>query len=483
MRPSGSPKTTLSASSSYANLAAAGGGGGSGGSGGGESGGGGGFPAASSRKRRFMWTAALHERFIAAVFDIGLRTCTPLSVFDAMGEGAEDGGDGGVRGADLAPEHVKSHLQKYRNNHRLGRTAFLRGFAEAQTAARVRATAGGGPPRPWQYCTYPAVPPSGAGAGEGAAAGGGARRESVASAASGGSGGGGEEGGRAGAKRKRGGAGAEEGGGGGGGPPSGSASPAPVAAAGAGAMPAGETAVAAALPPPPSCARCERWAMLMELGVGLPTSEAEASAAREARDTFVRDTLRGAGGGRGESGGSAARARASSGSGRAMRRGSRDFSRGERGGDGAAASAAAGAVATADGYEAASIKPDEGFSAMDSGVLAAATRAQAPIAPVGAMAGGDDHHDADMGGLPSYIHGLVDSPVITGMPRLPAAAAGVGGGVGATGGGGGAHHEQGWIARHPHAHPHHNSLPPSPDIMGQHGAPPAGEAPGGFSLY
>ena len=133
MRPSGSPKTTLSASSSYANLAAAGGGG--------ESGGGGGFPAASSRKRRFMWTAALHERFIAAVFDIGLRTCTPLSVFDAMGEGAEDGGDGGVRGADLAPEHVKSHLQKYRNNHRLGRTAFLRGFAEAQTAARLTRTA------------------------------------------------------------------------------------------------------------------------------------------------------------------------------------------------------------------------------------------------------------------------------------------------------------------------------------------------------
>jgi hypothetical protein len=206
--------------------------------------GGGGSGGARVARKRFLWTEALHARFVAAIFDIGTRLCSPSSLFDAMREGAggaAEGGDeggGGGRGGGrrheeevicgLTSDHVKSHLQKFRKNAVAGRAQFLCDFARSQQLAEARAAAtleSSGVAVPWQYSTYPllaaAVAQCGRGGGSGCV----------------GSGGGGSSGGGGGG----GGAAAAEGG-----------AAAPVHAEREG------------------CGRCARWAALLDLGVGVP---------------------------------------------------------------------------------------------------------------------------------------------------------------------------------------------------------------------
>jgi SHAQKYF class myb-like DNA-binding protein len=61
---------------------------------------------AMMRKRRLVWTPQLHERFVKAVNEIGVDQAMPKILVSLMN----------VEG--LTPEHVKSHLQKYRRNLR-----------------------------------------------------------------------------------------------------------------------------------------------------------------------------------------------------------------------------------------------------------------------------------------------------------------------------------------------------------------------------
>ncbi|KAK4533830.1 hypothetical protein CCYA_CCYA19G4712 [Cyanidiococcus yangmingshanensis] len=61
---------------------------------------------AMMRKRRLVWTPQLHERFVKAVNEIGVEQAMPKILVNLMN----------VEG--LTPEHVKSHLQKYRRNLR-----------------------------------------------------------------------------------------------------------------------------------------------------------------------------------------------------------------------------------------------------------------------------------------------------------------------------------------------------------------------------
>ncbi len=63
-------------------------------------------PAGSSkeRRKRLVWTPELHERFVQAIRAVGLHQAVPKTLVQIMN----------VEG--LTTEHVKSHLQKYRNS-------------------------------------------------------------------------------------------------------------------------------------------------------------------------------------------------------------------------------------------------------------------------------------------------------------------------------------------------------------------------------
>eukprot|EP01138_Halocafeteria_seosinensis_P000764 gb/GECG01000784.1/.p1 GENE.gb/GECG01000784.1/~~gb/GECG01000784.1/.p1 ORF type:complete len:579 (+),score=81.14 gb/GECG01000784.1/:1-1737(+) len=122
------------------------------------------------KKKRFVWTDNLHKRFVAAIFDHGLRTVTPKILFDLMKKSEDDPllekhltqetdtASSRAIPAELTSDHIKSHLQKYRGNSLKSRKEFLHDFerasAEAQTIAEYEAYKGTKvfPPN---YSTYP----------------------------------------------------------------------------------------------------------------------------------------------------------------------------------------------------------------------------------------------------------------------------------------------------------------------------------------
>jgi len=62
--------------------------------------------SAKDRRKRLVWTPELHERFVAAIGAVGIHQAVPKTLVQIMN----------VEG--LTTEHVKSHLQKYRNQLR-----------------------------------------------------------------------------------------------------------------------------------------------------------------------------------------------------------------------------------------------------------------------------------------------------------------------------------------------------------------------------
>lgn len=83
---------------------------------------GGSSPAGSSaskesQRRRFAWSEPLHQDFVAAVFDIGLKCASPKLLLEMMP--VVDG---------LTSEHIKSHLQKYRLHRQRSREEFLKSY-------------------------------------------------------------------------------------------------------------------------------------------------------------------------------------------------------------------------------------------------------------------------------------------------------------------------------------------------------------------
>ena len=119
---------------------------------GGGSGGGGGAGSSKDTKdasrRRFVWSVPLHQDFVAAVFDVGLKCASPKLLLEMMP--VVDG---------LTSEHIKSHLQKYRLHRQRSREEFLKSYnyltdldggkglgggSAAATVAKAAAAAAGG---------------------------------------------------------------------------------------------------------------------------------------------------------------------------------------------------------------------------------------------------------------------------------------------------------------------------------------------------
>ncbi|CAN0146055.1 unnamed protein product [Ectocarpus sp. 6 AP-2014] len=116
--------------------------------GGGGSGGGGKDSKHAASRRRFVWSVPLHQDFVAAVFDVGLKCASPKLLLEMMP--VVDG---------LTSEHIKSHLQKYRLHRQRSREEFLKSYnyltdldggkslgggSAAATVAKAAAAAAGG---------------------------------------------------------------------------------------------------------------------------------------------------------------------------------------------------------------------------------------------------------------------------------------------------------------------------------------------------
>lgn len=105
-------------------------------------------------RKRFLWTDALHRRFVSAIFDHGLKSATPRILFELM-QNEENGGEV----PKMTAENIKSHLQKYRKNSAKSRAQFLADYDKALEAARRQAEeeskATGQPAFPPHFSTYP----------------------------------------------------------------------------------------------------------------------------------------------------------------------------------------------------------------------------------------------------------------------------------------------------------------------------------------
>ena len=78
------------------------------------------------------------ERAVAgAVFELGLRQCSPKVIKGLLARGAAAGSPT----AELTTEHIKSHLQKYRQHHDRSRQPFRDHFERCLRAPAARALA------------------------------------------------------------------------------------------------------------------------------------------------------------------------------------------------------------------------------------------------------------------------------------------------------------------------------------------------------
>lgn len=111
-------------------------------------------------KKRFLWTEDLHKRFVSSIFDFGLKNATPKILYELMQPGP----------AEMTSDHIKSHLQKFRNNSAVGREMFLKDFEQARADAEARAEelmrTSGQVPFPTHFSTYPVSMHTGGSGGE-----------------------------------------------------------------------------------------------------------------------------------------------------------------------------------------------------------------------------------------------------------------------------------------------------------------------------
>ena len=103
----------------------------------------GGAPPAAAREEARRGA----ERAVAgAVFELGLRQCSPKVIQGLLARGAAAGSPA----AELTTEHIKSHLQKYRQHHDRSRQPFRDHFERCLRAPAARAApapAAAPPPR------------------------------------------------------------------------------------------------------------------------------------------------------------------------------------------------------------------------------------------------------------------------------------------------------------------------------------------------
>lgn len=88
------------------------------------------YTVTGKKRKRLFWSNDMHRRFMGAVFDIGLQTAKPRRILDIMSEGAPPGRPV-AEYPQFGTEHIKSHLQKYREKSTKSRAAFLQAAAQA----------------------------------------------------------------------------------------------------------------------------------------------------------------------------------------------------------------------------------------------------------------------------------------------------------------------------------------------------------------
>lgn len=91
-------------------------------------------PTNDTNKRRFIWPVDLHNRFVAAVFDVGLRTCTPKDVHTILAAESL---------TPIGHESCKSQLLKlrqFRDPDRLGHQPFYGSASIALTGDKSRSS-------------------------------------------------------------------------------------------------------------------------------------------------------------------------------------------------------------------------------------------------------------------------------------------------------------------------------------------------------
>lgn len=89
--------------------------------------------------KRFTWPDELHQDFVSAIFDVGLKHASPSTVLEHM-----------EPHTDLTTERIKSHLQKYRLHRKKSKQDFMTCYGAAlvqyrtEGMAGVKSLAGGG---------------------------------------------------------------------------------------------------------------------------------------------------------------------------------------------------------------------------------------------------------------------------------------------------------------------------------------------------
>ncbi len=99
----------------------------------------------SSKKRKLRWDENKHKRFLATLFDIGLKSATPKLIQEYWVQNYKEQQD------SVTISHIKSHLQKYRLNSQKARKLFL----TQVNAAHEEAKAGVGVGRQAYLHAYP----------------------------------------------------------------------------------------------------------------------------------------------------------------------------------------------------------------------------------------------------------------------------------------------------------------------------------------
>jgi len=81
--------------------------------------------SSKTKRKRYTWSDSLHRKFMATIFDIGLRSAKPKLLLELLKPCPDE----------LTTEHIKSHLQKYRANSKKTREMFYAQYEEAKAQA------------------------------------------------------------------------------------------------------------------------------------------------------------------------------------------------------------------------------------------------------------------------------------------------------------------------------------------------------------
>eukprot|EP00980_Cylindrotheca_fusiformis_P018067 scaffold5794_cov141-Cylindrotheca_fusiformis.AAC.3 len=81
--------------------------------------------------KRFTWPEDLHRDFVSAIFDVGLKHCSPSTIIEHM-----------PKNPDITTERIKSHLQKYRIHRAKSKQEFMSSYEASLVKFQKKGLAG-----------------------------------------------------------------------------------------------------------------------------------------------------------------------------------------------------------------------------------------------------------------------------------------------------------------------------------------------------